>query len=175
MPPERSEQAQWFAEHLQVHEAMLRAWLHSRFPAQCDIDNIVQEALVRVWQLHEKETITSPKALLFATARNLALDFVRRQKIASFEPITENGESSVLRDVTDVAETVSKQQEFALLRQAIQDLPERCRQVFTLRTVYGLSQKMIAERLGISENTVEKQMGKGIRRCTEFFARHGLP
>lgn len=175
MPPEQPEQAQWFAEHLQVHESLLRAWLRSRFPAQCDVDNIVQEAFVRVWQLHEKMEIASPKALLFVTARNLALDFLRRQRIVSFEPITEIDDVSVLRDTVDVAETVSKRQEFALLKQAIQDLPERCRQVFTLRTVYGLSQKMIAERLGISENTVEKQMSKGLRRCTEFFARHGLP
>jgi RNA polymerase sigma-70 factor (ECF subfamily) len=58
---------------------------------------------------------------------------------------------------------------------AIQSLPKRCRQVFTLRIAYGLSQKQIAEKLGITENTVEKQMGKGIRRCTEFFADHGLP
>jgi DNA-binding CsgD family transcriptional regulator len=40
---------------------------------------------------------------------------------------------------------------------------------------YGLSQREIASRLGITENTVERQMGKGIRRCTEFFARRGLP
>jgi RNA polymerase sigma-70 factor (ECF subfamily) len=89
--------------------------------------------------------------------------------------MTENPDSSVYRDNTDVVETVSKRQEFTLLTQAIQTLPERCRQVFTLRTAYGLSQKEIAAKLGISENTVEKQMGKGIRVCTEFFAARGLP
>ncbi len=61
------------------------------------------------------------------------------------------------------------------MTKAIRTLPERCRQVFTLRTAYGLSQKEIAAKLGISENTVEKQMGKGIRVCTEFFAARGLP
>jgi RNA polymerase sigma-70 factor (ECF subfamily) len=45
----------------------------------------------------------------------------------------------------------------------------------TLRVAYGLSQREIAAQLGITENTVEKQMGNGIRRCTEFFARLGLP
>jgi RNA polymerase sigma-70 factor (ECF subfamily) len=70
---------------------------------------------------------------------------------------------------------VSRQQELDLLREAIQSLPDRCRQVFTLRTAYGLSQREVAARLGISENTVEKQMAKGLERCTEFFARHGLP
>jgi RNA polymerase sigma-70 factor (ECF subfamily) len=47
--------------------------------------------------------------------------------------------------------------------------------VFTLRAVYGLSQREIAARLAISENTVEKQMSKGLRRCEEFFAARGLP
>jgi len=61
------------------------------------------------------------------------------------------------------------------LRRAISTLPERCRQVVTLRMAYGLSQREIAQRLGITENTVERQMGKGFRRCTEFFAQHGLP
>ncbi len=129
---------------------------------------------MRVLRVHEREPVASPRGLLFATARNLALDQVRRQQVIAFEPITEISDSFVLKDEANVAETVSQRQEFDLLTQAIQSLPDRCRQVFTLRTAYGLSQREIAERLGISENTVEKQMGKGLRRCTEFFARRGV-
>jgi hypothetical protein len=36
MPPENSEQGQWFATHLLLHEDMLRAWLRSRFPTGID-------------------------------------------------------------------------------------------------------------------------------------------
>ena len=46
-------------------------------------------------------------------------------------------------------------------------LPTRCRQVFTLRKVYGYSQKQIAERLQISENTVEQHLTKAARRCAQ--------
>ena len=173
--PASPDHSTWFVAQVQPHAPALRSYLLARYPTLPDVDNLVQECLVRVLRARETSAVESPKGLLFAIARNLALDAVRRQKVIAFEPMTENPDSSVYRDNTDVVETVSKQQEFALLTQAIQTLPERCRQVFTLRTAYGLSQKEIAAKLGISENTVEKQMGKGIRLCTEFFARRGLP
>lgn len=175
MPTSSADLTAWFATDVQPHAPALRGYLLARYPTLPDVDNLVQECLVRVLRARETGPVESPKGLLFAIARNLALDTVRRQKVIAFEPMTENPDSSVFKDSTDVVETVSKQQEFALLTQAIQTLPERCRQVFTLRTAYGLSQKEIARKLGISENTVEKQMGKGIRICTEFFARRGLP
>ena len=74
-------------------------------------------------------------------------------------------------DAVDVVETVSKQQELELLTKAIQSLPERCRQILTLRTAYGLSQKQIADQLGVSLSTIEKQMAQGIHLCAEYFAR----
>ncbi len=175
MPPHDSPHARWFAEEVQPHGAALRAFLQARYPSLPDVDDVVQECLVRVLRVHEREAVASPRGLLFATARNLALDQMRRQQVVAFEPITEVADSSVFTDSTNVTEIVSRRQEFDLLTEAIQSLPDRCRQVFTLRTAYGLSQREIAARLGISENTVEKQMSKGLSRCTEFFARHGIP
>ena len=46
-------------------------------------------------------------------------------------------------------------------------MPRRCRQTFTLRKVYGFSQKEIAARLSIAENTVEQHLMKAARRCAE--------
>ena len=58
------------------------------------------------------------------------------------------------------------------MTKAIQSLPDRCRQVFTLRKVYGLSQKEVARELGISEKTVSAQIAIGMRKCTSFVARY---
>ncbi len=170
MPPPDTEQARWFATEVQPHRPALRAWLLARFPTLPDVDDLVQESLARMLRAREAGPIGSARALLFTTARNLALDAVRRQRVVRFEPITDETPSSVLADGTDVVETISKQQELELLTKAIQSLPERARQVFTLRTAYGLTQKQIAERLGVSLSTVEKQMTQGIRLCAEFFA-----
>jgi RNA polymerase sigma-70 factor (ECF subfamily) len=72
-----------------------------------------------------------------------------------------------------IPETVARNQELALLTEAIQSLPARCRQIFTLRKLYGLSQREIAHRLGISESTVSNQLIIGIEKCTDFFAARG--
>jgi RNA polymerase sigma factor (sigma-70 family) len=173
--PSHSEHDRWFSENVQPHALALRAFLRAHFPSLPDVDDMVQDCLMRVLQVHRQTPVRSPRALLYATARNLALDQLRRQKVVAFEPITETGASFVFTDDANVADSLAHKQELDLLTQAIQSLPERCRQVVTLRTAYGLSQREVAQRLGISENTVEKQMANGLRRCTEFFARHGLP
>lgn len=174
MPPDASpETSRWFATEVQPHRPALRAWLLARFPTLPDVDDIVQESLSRLVQAREVSPIRSARALLFTTARNLALDAVRRQRVVAFESMEETGDPSVFTDRDDVVANVSKQQELELLTKAVQSLPERVRQIFTLRTAYGLTQKQIAEKLGVSESTVEKQMAAGIRQCAAFFSRGG--
>ncbi|MEO6243831.1 MAG: sigma-70 family RNA polymerase sigma factor [Opitutaceae bacterium] len=171
----RPETDRWFAEQVLPHEPMLRAWLRGRFPSLADPDDLVQETYARVLAARRSAPIGSAKAFLFTTARNLALDRMRREKIIALEPLTETQGLSVLEDVPGVSESVGRRQELELLTQAIQSLPERCRQVLTLRKIYGLPQREIAAQLGISEHTVEAQVGNGMRKCAEFLARHGLP
>jgi RNA polymerase sigma-70 factor (ECF subfamily) len=169
---ENSDQARWFAEHVQPHEPTLRAWLHSRFPQSAEREDIMQEAFARVWQARLRGELRAPKAFLFATARNLALDLVRRQNVLCAEPLKYFDEADILDETAGVPETVARNQELALLTEAIQALPDRCRQIFTLRKIYGLPQAEIAARLGVSEHTVSAQLTIGLHKCTGFFTRH---
>jgi RNA polymerase sigma factor (sigma-70 family) len=171
VPPQDPETARWFATQLQVHEPMLRAWLHSRFPQIADFDDIVQEAYSRVLAARAQRPLLSPKAFFFATARNLAFDHFRKSAVQRQDVLREFGELSVLDESVDIPETIARNQEIELMTQAIQTLPDRCRQVLTLRNVYGLSHKEIAAQLGLSIRTVETQVAVGIKRCTRFMAK----
>ncbi|MEJ6602151.1 MAG: RNA polymerase sigma factor [Verrucomicrobiia bacterium] len=172
MPPENSVQSQWYREYLQPHEPMLRGWLQNRFANRIDVDNIVQESLLRVLKAKEVNDIKSPKAFFFATARNLALDVVRRSKVVQFDSLTENELSNVLDDAESVPESIARNQELEILTKAIQSLPSKCRRIFTLRKVYCMSQPDIAEKLGISVNTVATQLKIGVKKCSAFMHEH---
>lgn len=175
MPENNDELSRWFAAEVQPHEPALRAWLRSQFPNLPDPDDLVQETYTRLLRARERGEVRTARALLFTTARNLAIDWARRHRIVAFEPITEAGAPPVYDEGRGVAESAAHRQELEILTHAIQSLPDRCRQVLTLRKIYGLPQKEIAAQLGISEHTVEVQVANGMRRCTEFLARHGLP
>jgi len=160
----------WFAEEVHAHEPMLRAWLRSRFPAFHDIDDVVQEAYLRVLSAFDKSgEPESAKALLFRTARNLVIDQLRHRNVERLNPLAEVDSLYVIDTKADVPEAVARQQEQELLVRAIQSLPKRCRQVVTLRKIYGMSQKEVAAKLGIAEHTVEAQGTIGMQKMAKFF------
>ncbi|MDP3072953.1 MAG: sigma-70 family RNA polymerase sigma factor [Opitutaceae bacterium] len=173
MPPQDPEIACWLARHVQPHEPMLRAWLHSRFSQGVNVDDLVQESYARVLRAQaEGAAMQSPKAFLFATARNLALDVLRHRRVAGEDHLVPIDSLDVLDEGDGIPEIADRNEKLELLTIAIQSLPDRCRQVITFRKIYGLSLKEIAARLGISEHTVSAHLNTGVRKCTEYFARH---
>lgn len=173
MPPS-SEQSRWFAAEVQPHEPSLRSWLRGRFPFLPDIDDVVQESYLRLLRAKEAGKVGYAKAYLFTTARNFALDLFRRREVVTIDYVADVAALPVLEDGPNVADGISRQQELDLLAEAVRQLPDRCRQVMTLRLLYGLPQKEIAVRLRISEHTVKAQLAKGMRRCAAFFRERGL-
>ncbi len=175
MPPQDPETARWFAEHVQPHGALLRAWLKGQFSLREDqLDDIVQEAFIRVVQVRVEQALQSPKAYLFAVARNLALMHFRHQAVADAFALAESVRSSILDESVDVPHEVARLQELEMLTQAIQSLPTRCRQVLTLRKLYGMPLREVAAELGIAEQTVIVQTAIGLKKIGQYFRAHGI-
>jgi len=172
--PTGSEQSRWFTEEVQPHEPALRAYLGRRFRDAGEVDDLVQESYLRLLRARAAGPIASARAYLFATARNLALGFFRRPRIFSTVAVTDFAASRIIQESADVTEQVSTTQETALLLAAIDGLPGRCREIFILRKLHGLPQKEIAARLGLSEQTVQVQVGRGAKKCAAFLRRHGV-
>ena len=173
MSSQNSDSARWFVEEVLPHEAALRAWLRARFSVVTDADDLVQETYARLMQAHATGPIACPRAFLFVTARNLSLNHLRHQRIERPEGAAEIDALSVADERVGIPEALAHAEEFQILIRAIESLPERCRQVVTLRKIYGLSQKEAAARLGISEHTVEAQGSIGLHKCIDYFRRHG--
>lgn len=165
------DQSRWFADEVQPHEESLRRWLGARFPSLNDRDDLVQESFLRVLRARAAGPIGNARAFLFTTARNLALNHLRHRRCERPEGLGEIDASRVVDGGATPTESTAHSQELEMLREALQSLPERCREVFELRRLKGVSQREIAARFGISEKTVENHCVFALRRCVEFF-RH---
>jgi len=174
MAQERKDSKEWFVEEVLCHESELRRWLRNRFSLISDIENLIQEAYTRLIKAYESGPIANPRAFLFVTTRNLAFNEIRHFK---HELKVTADDLHPLVDWDDVAvnpfHRAALCEEVSLLKEAIRKLPKRCRQIITLRKLYGLSQREIANRLGISINTVENQGTIGLKKCAEYFSQKG--
>ena len=174
IPPGDNNQSIWFAEEVLPHEPALRAWLRSRFPALSDDDDIVQESYIRLIRTQGLNKVANAKSYLFTVARNLTLDLFRRNRAAPIVTSSDYERASVAGEQIGVAESVCNSQEFEILEQAIEALPERCRVIMTMQKLHGLSNLEIAERLGLSVNTVNAQLVIGLARCRRYLLARGV-
>lgn len=170
----QSEQARWFSEEVLSHESSLRYYVRGAFPAVSDVDDVVQESYLRLWRARVARPIVSSKAFLFAVARNVAYDLVRRARRSPIDPAVDLAGLHSVEERPSAAESLCVQEKIDLLGRAVSSLPVRCREIVILHKIRGLAQRDVAARLGVSEKTVENQVAIGVKRCEEFFRRHGI-
>ena len=172
MPP--ADQTVWFAESVQPHEPALRAFLSRRFSSLPDHDDLVQETYARLLRVSDPQRLGHVKAFLFTTARNVAIDHVRRTRRTPVDPLGDIAEFSLLESEPGAADVLDRAQRQEAMLAALETLPERCREVMLLRYVDGFSASEIAVHLGLAAATVRVHLMKGVRDCAQFFRTHGL-
>lgn len=165
---------QWFREAVQPHEAALRGYLRKRFPA-IDPDDVVQESYLKLFKAKAAHPINSAKAFLFTIAANTARTIFRRERIYSDVPVSELPDSEVLEEgAPNATDIVNSRQQHSLLVEVVAELPLRCREIFLLRLVRGLTNAEIARELDLSEGTVRTQVARAMSRCTELLRERGV-
>lgn len=153
----------WFKREILSHEDILMRFLSRVWPRRDELPDIRQEAYARIYEAAQKGRPHAPKAFLFATARHLMADRVRRERVVSIQAGGENEYLNVLIDEISPEQRVVASQELARLARAFDRLSAKCREVVWLRRVKELSQKEVADRLGLAEKTVEKHLRTGVR------------
>ena len=140
----------------------LRSYLTRLLGNAAEAQDVAHDAYIRVYPSINEKPVERPEALLYVTARRLAINRLKRRSIS---PISKESLNLDIAASTSpgVAQQVMARQELKLLQAAIENLPEGCRTVLLLRKVDLLSHKEISERLGIAISTVEKQHARALR------------
>ncbi|MFL6602632.1 MAG: RNA polymerase sigma-70 factor [Steroidobacteraceae bacterium] len=154
-----------FAESRQALLRYIRRFVGSSETAK----EIVQEAFLRTYR--QRESVTTLRAFLFSTARNLAANEYRHRRIVEAGAVGDLQDSRVKIECESLESQFLRDERTRLIQAAIDRLPPQCRAAFTLRVFHECSYKEVADRLGISPKTVEKHIARGLREIHNYLKR----
>jgi len=125
--------------------------------------DIVQAAFIKLWERRNEVNMnTSTKTYLYTSVYNLSLNTIRNRKTRE-----EHHQQMIPPGFTSWLNTTEQKEMRIRINRAIEDLPERCRQVFYKSRFEGKKYAEIAAELDISVKTVEGQMGKALKILRE--------
>lgn len=152
----------WFVREVLPLEAELTRFLHQNWRNRSDIDDFCQDIYVRAYESAQQGLPKSARAFVFTIARNLLIDRVRNAQIVPIETIADLESLTIASDQPPQDQRVMARQELRRLQAALDQLPPRCREAVILKKIEGLSARDIAQRMGISENTVNRHLTLGM-------------
>ncbi|MET0313212.1 MAG: sigma-70 family RNA polymerase sigma factor [Hansschlegelia sp.] len=126
--------------------------------------DIVQDIFVRALAAGPRASLDDDRRVLFASARNAAIEHHRSERrradlMAAVLP-DQFAAPTCLPD-----QTLAAREGLSALEEAMMELSPRCRDIFIMRRVDGISNQEIASRHGISVNSVEKHIARALRHC----------
>lgn len=149
----------------QPHAQDLERFMTRRLGCPQAAADLLQETLLRLIQLGAPQSIDNPRAFLFRVASNLVIDHQRRQQREAAYRAEEAAGADIPDPCPSIERVLFTKQQVEVLKQAIAELPPKCRQVFILHKFKHMSYVEVGAHLGIAQSTVVKHMIKALEYC----------
>lgn len=172
IPPDGRE-SDMAAIYIDLRASLMR-FASKYFRRPQEIEDVVQEAFVKVIEAQHKREIREPRAYLFKTTRNLALSELDRGHNRLTDTIGGLLPELELLQTPTMEQQFESRQRFEIFCRAVRRLPTQAQRVYILRRVYSFTLKETAEYLGISVKTVEAHQTKAMVRCADYMAEEEL-
>ncbi|MGL1956265.1 MAG: RNA polymerase sigma factor [Colwellia sp.] len=151
-----------------THNVFLRKYLTRYVKEHRDIEDILQDVYINAYKAEQSKEIENPKAFLFRVAKNIALNQLKKKSTTMTRYIEESQTEIVMEKTDDLELEISAEQSLEIYCQAVESLPNKCKRVYILRKVQGLTHKEISEKLDITVSCVEKHLHTGLLRCRRY-------
>ncbi|OUM28850.1 sigma-70 family RNA polymerase sigma factor [Pseudomonas putida] len=148
------------------HHSWLQGWLRTRLHNATDAADLAHDTFLRILQRRQAPVLLEPRAYLRTIARGLVIDLWRHRDI----------EQAWLETMAGLPEAQMPSPEVSALAiealigidRMLDALPERMRTIFLMAQLDGLPCPRIAEQLGVSLSTIERDLAKALRHCYQL-------
>lgn len=149
-----------------TYYSRLRRFVMDFSLSQGDADDIVQDIFTKIWgNWDDIKTRTNVPAYLFSITRNKCIDYIRHKMTVRKYKAECVTKLNVLQSIGEIQDNILELE--SMIDNAIESLPPRCKEIFIKSRFESMSYKEIALALGISESTVENQIGIALKRLRE--------
>jgi len=130
--------------------------------------DLTHETYLRLDRRVKESPPDNARALAFRIALNLAIDYQRKVVVRNRHAADVDFDIALelaSNQSTEPDKTISAQQQMALMKQALNELPVNSRTAFYMHSVDGLKYAEIAQRMGISKSMVNKLLSQAMTHC----------
>ncbi len=159
---------------LAAERSSLVRWVARIIGSEPAAEDVAQNLYLRVQGIEDHPPIINKRSFLFRLASNLALDHVRVTRRHD-ELFAGDVDASHVASAEPSAETrLLDREKVRQIASIVETMPLRCRQVFLLIKIDGLSVAETAVCLGISQDMVRKHIRHALQFCHQALAGDGL-
>lgn len=165
-----------FERFLGEQRGALVGFLRHRAASEADAQDIAQESMVRLVRYRARQSVEAWKPLLYRIAINLVRDYARRQRShnSDLHCSLEAEPHELVAEQPSQEQRLSDAQELLAIRDIILKLPSRCRQIYLLNRIEGMSYSQISQYCDISVKAVEKHIAKALRALRQGLGERGF-
>ncbi len=158
----------WFIREVLPLEAALMQFLRQNWRDKAEIADLRQDVYVRVFEAASKQIPDAAKPFVLTTARNLMIDRMRRERVVPIETMADLDALGAASSDVGADRALIARDALVRLQAALDRLPPQCRQAIILRKVDGLSRREIAQRMDVTERTVNRHIAEGMRALADM-------
>jgi RNA polymerase sigma-70 factor (family 1) len=131
----------------------------SRIAREDEAEDLVEDVFVNIWKAKpEFQNKSHLQAFLYRAATNLRIDYLKSHRVNKTEPLANQD----LQEVQNYQHDMVRAELLAEIYRAIHKLPSQCQKVIRMSFIDGLSNKEIADQLGINEQSVKNHKSRGL-------------
>lgn len=138
-------------------------------------EDVVQDSFVKITQMSVPSDLRKPESYLHRLVRNLAMDKIRRLTLEKQYHTTEEAGTNEPSPDASPEKKMSDISELQTVASALDELPERTRRAFEMHRLHGMTQKQIADELGVSPTLVNFMIRDALTLCRKRLLESAAP